>query len=251
LSQRRTIEKMISKNNKYANITLVAVLALIVSMLPGQAAQAATYKKITFTTTSELVVVPDQVIVYFNIQTQANTLKLATSNLAEKSKTLKALLGEKKIPLNLLQSYNLSSYPQYNPSLLESGTQEIIGYNISQSFSLKLNNISASGEVISFLTDNLGDELSISNTSLQVSSPTKYESKLLTTAVSKAKSRAYSYMKEFKGSNLKLVSLKEGMVSNYYPTGRNTISSDSAPSISIEPGTQTLTLTITTVWSFK
>lgn len=242
---------MLTKNKRYSKITLVAVLTLIISALPSQAAQAVTYRKITFNTTSEIVVVPDQVIVYFNLQTKAKTLKVATSNLAEKTKTLKTLLADKKISLNLLQSYNLSSYPEYNQTTLENGTQEIIGYNISQSFALKLNDILTSGDIISYLTDNLGDDLSISNTSLQVASPTKYESKLLASAVSKAKSRANSYMKEFKGSNLKLVSLKESTVSNYYPGARSAVSSDSSSNISIEPGTQTLTLTITTVWSFK
>ena len=240
----------IKQRNLISVISIVVGLLLVGNIVPASASTT-TNKKITFTTTSEMKVIPDEVNLNFTIQGQADTLKAASSILAEKTKALRDLLKADKIANNMLQSYNLSSYPQYatNPDNINS--QVITGYIIYQNFSLKLINLTTSGEIISNLTENLGENLTINNTSLAVSSISKYESKLLALASQKAKARATLYMKSFKGNSLKLLSLSENTSTNYLPYQRAAVNDSMSPKLEIDPGMQTISLTITTVWSFK
>ena len=247
-----TINKMDIDIKKIKILFLVVFSMILTLVLLPLPAQAANNKKITFQTTSELSVVPDQMLVNFSLRGQALTLKEATNILAVKTKLLQTLLNDKNISPKLLQSYNLSSYPEYNPNPKDPNTSVITGYNITQSYNLKLNDLNSAGSLITYLTDNLGDNLSINSSTLSIASLSNYEKKLLSLATNKAQARAKLYSQAFKGKNIKLLSLTEANINTYTPYPRMSAASDSsAPTITIDPGTQNISLTITTVWIFN
>lgn len=108
-------------------ITLIIVAGVLIFGIAGFAFLNNTVyaKTIQSTGTASIKVVPDLVVVYFNIQSQGTTSSDAsdkTSEIYEKMKNFLLIAG---IPEDEIQTESLSVYPEYDWS---SGTQKLKGY---------------------------------------------------------------------------------------------------------------------------
>lgn len=143
-------------------------------------------------------------------------------------------------PYEVLESYSYQSVEPCPPS-------SIAGYTITQSVTLKIRDFSKIGDIMSGVVQNGANQ--IGALSFLIDDQTKVQNEARAQAIAKAKEKAQK-IAEAGGFKLgKIISVSEGY--NYYPMydsyaaeGLGGAIMKAAPSLSIEPGSQEINITV-------
>lgn len=222
---------------------IVMTLIILNSMNPSS-------NTITSSGYAELEVMPDLISIYFNIETDGSTGKLAEDKNSEISDALTSALILKGFDKSDLQTISYNIYPTYN---WNSGSRTIVGYKASHIIKLELsiNDSNKLGEIINAATDS---SALISSISFELSrdKENQYKAEALNLAAQDAKIKAKAIADGLDKRLGKLVSTSDN---NFYyaPRGIYDVASSGEKSLdeataSIQPGNQKVTASVTAMF---
>lgn len=225
----------------------------------GSSIQPTSFRSFSVSSDGKTIAIPDVAEFTLSIITEGgkDVASLQTQN-TKKSNKIVDFLKSKKIDAKDIktQSYNLSPRYQYsNCRILINSVcppSEIVGYSINQSILVKIRDFNIIGDALSGVVQNGAN--SISQISFTIDDPTKLEDLARQNAINKAKVKAES-IAVAGGFHLgRLLSIEEGggfMPYQYkYGLGGGQVQalsadSNSAPSPTIEAGSQEINVSVT------
>ncbi len=174
---------------------------------------AATTNTISFTGEGKVSVKPDIAKVNFAIVTQALTSKEAQNANSPKSKAVTDFLKRQGVEEKDIKTsaYNIS--PQYNYP--RSGTPEIKGYQVSQSFEVKIRNLDKTNTILDGLVS--AGANNINNLGFSTDNPDKIQAEARAKAIADAKQKAHDLEKQLGVSLGKIVNFSENTGGYPYP----------------------------------
>jgi len=244
---------------------LVAVLAVVlvayVAVLTRNAIRGYDYigkapdmiNQVTVTGTAKITAVPDVAVINLGIISEAFTVNAAQKSATEKMNSIvNAMKGEFKIDAKDIKTENFSVSPKYDWS---NGKQNIIGYTVNQSVSVKVRDFDKTGDILAKATE-LGAN-SVYGPTFSIDDPEKAKAEAREKAIAQAKEKAKKLADQ--------VGIKLGRITNFYEGGMETanvvygrggdlaMAAPEAKSISpaIEPGSQDIQLTVSISYEIK
>jgi len=251
------MEKMKNQIDKSVLITLIIVGGVLILGVMGFIfANSTVYAKtVSSTGTATIEVVPDLVVVYFNIQTTGSTSSVADDKNSEiyekmKSDILALGFGEDEI-----QTESYSVYPEYDWS---SGTQKLKDYIAVHSVKMKIpiGNKDKIDEVISAGID-AGSGISYLNYELTDENQSKYKIDAIKMATEDARKKAEALAL---GSQSKLGKLVSVSTSDFgyvpwlaYSADAGSITKENSGEIEsrITPSTQEISSAVTVIFRIR
>lgn len=168
---------------------------------------------ITFRAQAEVTAIPDIAVFQVTIRSEEKDVSAAQQKMSEKSAQLLALLQENKIEKADIKTTNYSTYPKYiyqtdacRNNVCPPTKQILAGYEATQTFSLKLRDISKSGEILSKISTLEITEISGPN--LMIDKPEDFKAQAQAQAIAKAKAQAKSTAKN--------LGIKLGKIVNFH-----------------------------------
>lgn len=217
-----------NSNYKYLTWSSTAVLVILAIFLLASTNQvvntAVTTNTVSFTGEGKILATPDVAAISFSIVTEAKTSKEAQNQNSEKSKKVVDFLKSQGIDDKDIKTTGYNVYPQYGYSkpcplgVPENsyypcvGEQKITGYQVNQSFEVKVRDL----EKVSTILDGLvvAGANQVNNLGFKVDNEEKLKEQAREMAIKDAKKKAETLEDEL-GINLgKIVNYDEG---GYYP----------------------------------
>jgi uncharacterized protein YggE len=222
-------------------LAVVALVAAVAATLtPSARSDTPTPHQITVQGFGSVDAVPDQVAFSFGVQTSAKTASAALAANADAATKLIAALKAAGIPAKSLQTQQVS----LSQRVSDDG-QTIVGYNASSAVTATIGSIDKAGSVVDAAV--AAGATSVDGPSLTLSNAQALERKALAGAVADAKARAQA-LADAAGLALgSIVAISEGGASQPVPYAAKA-AADSA-SVPIEPGTQTVTDSVTVTFA--
>jgi uncharacterized protein YggE len=227
----------------------LAVLAASIAVLGGVLAATRTSSagsatppahQITVNGSGSVQAVPDQVAFSFGVQTSAKTASAALAANAEAAAKLIAALKAAGIPAKSLQTQQVS----LSQRVSDDG-QTVVGYNASSAVSATVASIDKAGAIVDAAV--AAGATSVEGPSLTLSNEQALERKALAGAVEDAKARAQA-LADAAGLALgSIVAISEGGASQPVPYAAKAAADSGA--VPIEPGTQTVTDSVTVTFA--
>jgi uncharacterized protein len=235
---------------KPLTLTIAALSAalLLVTAAPAVAAEG-TVRGVTVQAIGQIKVTPDAANVSYavSLMRKSNSEALAAVNtLQAKARALILAAGIKR---ENITTTGLSVYPEY---FYPEGAKEpvIIGYRASQSTTVAIYSIDKAETIVDGLAA-ISDEIRIGGVSLFIADPTKYEEKMRQIAVAKAKAKAASYAKLIgrKLGSVQYITELSAPVASY--RWEKAMDSLEVGRTEIDPGQQTIGITVEIRWSLR
>jgi uncharacterized protein len=221
-----------------AVVALVAALAA--TLTPSARSDTPTPHQITVQGFGSIDAVPDRVAFTFGVQTSGKNASAALTGNADAMTKLIAALKAAGIPAKSLQTQQVS----LSQRLSDDG-QTVLGYQASSGVSAAIGSIDKAGAIVDAAV--AAGATSVEGPSLTVSDAQAVERKALAGAVADAKARAQA-VAEAAGLALgSIVAISEGGASQPVPYAAKA-AADSA-GVPIEPGTQTVTDSVTVTFA--
>ena len=245
---------MAKKIDNSVLITLIIVTGVLAMgiMIFAFANSTIYAKTISSTGTATIKVVPDLVVVYFNIQTQGETSVEASNENSEIYEKMKNFLMIAGISEYEIQTDSISVYPEYDWS---SGSQKLKGYIATHSIKVEI--MIDDKEKISDVLDagiNAGAGISYINYEITDENQNKYKVESIKMATEDAKIKAEALAI---GSGSKLGRLVSVSTSDFgyspwiaYSTGSETFTKEDSVRVEsqITPSTQEISSMVTAVF---
>ena len=194
---------------------------------------------------------PDRAYIYIGVQTRAKTAKEAGAENARKQEAVIQAIQALGIEKERISTVNYSVYPeqQFNP---QQGDKEprIVGYNVSNSVRVDIHDISKVGAVIDAALSKGANN--INSLDFYASNQDSTRRQALAEAVQRARGDAEALARGAGGALGELIELSSAPALNpprpqpYFSMAR----AEAAPSTPVNPGEQTLIVTVTARWQF-
>ncbi len=196
----------------------------------------------------KVTVVPDLAILSLGVETQAATVTEAQQQAAVAMDAVTAALGEAGVASKDIQTLYFSIQPVRR---YENGNEILTGYRVTNTVTLKIRNIEASGSIIDAVTAAGGDSTRINSISFTVDDPDAYNEEARQKAMADAKAKA-KQLANLAGVNLgKATYISE--VGGYIPPivypQFDIREGVPAPTTPISPGETEVQLTVQVVYS--
>jgi uncharacterized protein YggE len=222
----------------------LAVVALVgglaATLTPSARSDTPSPHQITVQGFGSVDAVPDQVAFSFGVQTSAKTASAALAANAEAAAKLIAALKAAGIPAKSLQTQQVS----LSQRVSDDG-QTVVGYNASSAVSATVASIDKAGAIVDAAV--AAGATSVEGPSLTLSNEQALERKALAGAVDDAKARAQA-LADAAGLALgSIVAISEGGASQPVPYAAKAAADSGA--VPIEPGTQTVTDSVTVTFA--
>jgi uncharacterized protein YggE len=255
-----------------ALLTLLALLALIVAFLLGNAsgspAQAApvylgaqtTAKQVSgaggaikMTGVGKATVVPDQLTFSLSVTDHETDLDQALSRSSATMKRVIAVLGQHGVKSSDVQTTGLQMYPTYDYHSY--GPPTLTGYRVTQRAAVVVRDLAEGGKAISAAIGAGGNDVRAANIRLGVSDPEAALAKARTSAVAQATDKAQEYA-DATGQTLgTVVSIREGRsnrpVRDSYALQRGAYSLADTAALPIKAGKDDMSVKVSVVWTFS
>ena len=243
-------------------LSLIASMAFLGAPLavwgqqPGQPGQPemhmmARVPEIVTSAQGEAQYTPDRAHIYIGVQTRAKTAKEAGEENAKKQEAVIAAIQSLGIPKERISTVNYSVYPeqQYNP---QQGDKEprIVGYNVSNSVRVDIHDVSKVGTIIDAALAKGANN--INSLDFYSSNQDSTRRQALAEAVQRARGDAEALARGAGGQLGELIELSSAPAFQppqpqpYFSMAR----AEAAPTTPVNPGEQTLTVTVTARWKF-
>ncbi len=198
---------------------------------------------ITVTGTGKVTLVPDIAHVTVGVTINKPTVKQARADAAFAMNAVIAAVKALGIDDKDLQTVGLNLYPQYGPN----GTQQIIGYQISEQLQVTVRDLDKVGDVVDAATAKGATD--VNGVSFDVADPAKALDTARAQAIDAARTTAGAMASAAKVTLGTVLSISEASVSVpgpiYYAAGAKAQDSASTP---VQVGTQDLQATVTVVF---
>jgi len=243
--------------NKSIQITLIVCGTIVLLALLGMFVyfQTNPANTITETGTATLKVLPDEISVYFSVDTQASNAADAKDTNTEiydkvSANLVKAGFAESEI---LTQGYSITPVSDWS-----TGKERILGYRAIHSLKILLtvNETDKIGPIID-ATANEGALINSINFELSQAKNNEYKAQALEQATQDAKIKADSIANGLGKSVGRVVSVAD-IGYNYYPrvlyesaSGVNDVAAAKVATTSIQPGEQDVTASVSVVFALK
>lgn len=193
---------------------------------------------------------PDRATIYIGVQTRAKTAEEAGEENAKKQQAVIAAIRSQGIGEDQISTVNYSVYPeqQYHP---ERGDKEprIVGYNVTNTVRVEVRNIDQVGSLIDAALAKGAN--SINSLEFYSSNEDTARRKALAEAVSRARGDAEALAKGAGGQIGDLIELSSTGTSNPpRPLPMMMTQARAAEATPINPGEQTITVSVTARWKF-
>jgi uncharacterized protein YggE len=207
--------------------------------------------------TGEVTVTPDLATVILSIQSQEDTVAAARTVAAEGMSKLMASLADSGIADKDIQSsgFNISQRTRWNDY---TSTQTVIGYQVTNTVTVKIRNVDNVGDVIDAVVQAGGDLVRISDLTFSVEDPSVYYEEARQKAIADAKDKAEQYAALLGVTLGEPTYVAEGsMTSNIYSSYSSyslpapTIVEYSLAGTSFSSGENTVTLNVTVAYDIK
>ena len=218
---------------------------------PGTPGYPASTPGITVTGTSEVAGKPDTLRLDLSVQTRADTVAKALESANSITARVQSSLTKNGVAGKDIQTSNLQVQPEY--SYPTNGNPVVKGYTVSEGVTATLRNLGKSGNAISAAVTAGGNAVQVNGISLDLEDNGKLLSTARDRAVANAKTKAEQYAKASGRELGAVVSLSE-TVADPPPVAyeaRALASKDSASPVPIQPGSQTVGVTVTVVYAFR
>ncbi len=201
--------------------------------------------------------VPDVATFSFSIQAESKVVADAQKTVSDTSdKAMSFLKSTMKIDEKNIQTTGYSIYPQYDYPVPrtdgQSNRPQLIGYNVSETVSVKLHDIGKSGQVLSGL--GALNVTNLSGPSFTIDDPQKPQSEARSKAIADAKSKAEKLADDLGVSLVRIVDYSEsgnpGLIyySKAYPAG---VATSNVSDQSITPGQNEVDSQVTVTYEIR
>ena len=202
---------------------------------------------ISVTGTAKVSVTPDTAHLSIGVRQRSDSAEEALDTVSLKTSALIKTLTDAGIAKKDIQTTNLSVWPSYGGPRGE----EIIGYEASNSVTVKTTDIGGLGALIDQISGVVGDNLTLDGISFSVGDPDAALADVRSDAVADARVKAEQYVT---GEDLTVGAIRNivenGSVSPPMPMyARAEAAADSA--VPIEPGEQELTVDVTVTFELE
>jgi hypothetical protein len=239
-----------------AVVVAVFVLAFsAVSYVGAYSRSVASTHSFSVSAEGEVVGIPDVARFTFSVITQGgkDISSLVTEN-AEKVDKAVAFLKDGGVEKKDIKTESYNVTPRYTSCYYRAGEtcppEEIVGYEISQTTSVKARDFSKAGDLLSGVVSSGAN--SVSSLSFEIDDPTALENIARSEAIAKAREKSRQIAKEGNFRLGKLLSVNE---SNYpyrlYGMGGGVAEVAPSAKVSIEPGSQKITITVNLTYEIK
>lgn len=215
----------------------------------------------TFSVSGEgkVIAIPDVATINFEVKTEGGKdLKKLTQENNQKAESIISYLKNKGIEEKDIKTTSYRILPRYQyyscyPTNEEKPCPppEIVGYTISQGYSLKIRKLEEAGEILDAIVKKGANV--VSGISFQVDNPEKYKEKAREEAILKAKEKALKIARSSGFTLGKIVSIEE--VSSPEPIfpyfTRAEAGKTQSPTPSIEPGSQEIKVDVRITYEIK
>lgn len=194
-------------------------------------------------------VTPDVLQLVFGAEGNASSVKDAMDIVAKASTALTDTLKSNDVDKKDIQSSQINLSPIYDYS---NSTYRITGYTASINITAKLRKPDKAGDIISQATDVAGNALRLRGMSWIVDDPSKSLEQARTAAMEDAKDRAVTLTKAGDAKLGDVISINESSQSVAPPVWDGSSGDKGeavAPAISIEAGTETITVNVDVVYA--
>ncbi|MBP9821960.1 MAG: SIMPL domain-containing protein [Candidatus Pacebacteria bacterium] len=193
-------------------LVLVILSIFLLTEINQLSNTAATTNTVSFSGEGRVTAKPDIAVISASIITQATDSKTAQDNNSTKSAAVSAFLSKQGINEKDIKTsgYNISPQQKYPPY---GGQPTITGYQVSQSYEIKVRDLTKISPVLSGLVSAGANQ--VSNLGLKIDNPEALQAQARQLAVDAAKKKASELEKQVGVSLGKIVNFTEG--SNGYP----------------------------------
>ncbi len=221
-------------------------IVLVILLLAVANISYANPRSITVQGTSQLDVIPDQAHITVSYSNKANDLEEARRLNAVTTANIQRKLLQLGLAQDDIRTSNYSVYPLYSKQ--ESNTAaKIIGYEVSNSLSLTVNNIDLTGQVIDTALKAGANQ--IQGVSFAKKDETAVKNTALTLAVRDAQVKAQAIAATLNKNIINTISVTEGSVRIQFPElYRYSAKALPAATTPISPGVQHVSASVTIVF---
>lgn len=229
-------------------LIVIAALTLFATAAPAVAAENGP-RGITVSAIGQIKVTPDAVNISYSISSLRKTSSEALSAVNAIQSQARALILSAGVKKDDITTTGLSLYPEYSYDV-NYKEPILIGYRATQSTTAAFYVIAKAESSLDDLAALSGD-LRLSGLSFFIGDPTKYEDKMRTLAVAKAKSKATAYAKLLgrKLGAVQYLTETSAPVSSY--RWETALPSPGADKTQIDPGQQSIAISIEVRWNLR
>jgi uncharacterized protein YggE len=226
-------------------LKLAALLALTAAPLAAAAAQtpepAIHGTRLDVVTTGEVLRVPDVARITAGVVTTAPTATAALEQNATQMASVRAALRRAGIVDRDIQTSSINLYPDYRQD--ERGNNpQIVGYRASNEVMIKFRDIAATGKILDALVAQGANQ--ISGPMLSIDKPDQALDEARVAALAKAKARAELYARAAGKKVGRILSISEAGGGMPVPMGRMMSQAASRDATSIDPGEQSVSVSL-------
>jgi uncharacterized protein YggE len=211
------------------------------------AADQGTVRSVQVTGTGQVRAEPDIVRVRIGVQTQAQS---AVEALTENNDQMQAVLDALEsagIPANNIQTQTVNLQPQYNNQPQQTGPQEITGYIASNIVSVESDQIDQIGEILDTAVQAGGN--TIEGIQFDVSNPEDLLDQAREEAMQDAQRKARQYVTAVGAELGPVLTINE--TGGVVPFASRELAQPAGGAVPVQPGTQTMEVTVSVTWEIQ
>jgi uncharacterized protein YggE len=227
-----------------ATLAAAAIAApLTAAAAQGEAARSISGTRLDVVATGEVTRVPDIARISAGVVTQAQTAQEAIRQNGAKMQSVRAALERAGIAARDIQTSNVSLQPDYRYA--ENQPPQLVGYRASNEVTVRFRDIAETGRILDALVAEGANQ--INGPMLSVDRPEAALDEARTAAIATARARADLYARTLGMRVVRVLSVSEpGAVQMPpVPVMRMEMAARDAGGTQIEPGEQTLSVTLT------
>lgn len=238
---------------RFVVITLIALWLINVLGIsyPIRVTTSTTSAEFSISGDGKVDAIPDTALLTTGIVvTNAKTAKAAQDDLNEKNNALGNALIKQGVELKDIQTTQYSVYPIYDNST--SGTQKVTGYNGSVSISIRTRKLGTIGELLTVITEAGANQ--VQGVEYTIDDISKYRSQARERAIANAKEQAKQVATNTGiklGKIINIVESGSGMPQPYQSMMGLERSDAKVDSANLQPGSQTITSSVTVFFEKK
>jgi len=205
---------------------------------------------VTVQATGTAEVVPDSVLLMFSVTALADSNEEAVRQVADLADKARESLRESDIDDDNIQTRTVTTYPEYQYGA--DGSQTLVGYRATQSFTVDIDDAGAAGSVVDALVVAVGDGLQIESVTPEVGDNKDALEVARESAIRNAREKAEDYADLLDvdlGDVQSVVEVTSPVT--FEPRAVGESADSSMAKIDIDLGTQEVSVTVEVRWSLK
>jgi uncharacterized protein YggE len=203
---------------------------------------------VTVTGTGEVQGAPDTLTATVGVATQAGDVSTAIAQASSRVQAVTAAVERAGVARSDVQTEQVSLQPQYAGSVPGAGPS-ISGYEATNTVRITVRDLSKASSVLGAAVDAGGNDARLSGVAFRIDDDSRLLGDARSRAFADAKTRAEQYAKLSGTSLSRVLSVQENVTGQEQPLTADR--SAQASTIPIEPGRQSVTVSVTVKWGLR